>query len=95
MPSVFLLLLAALNIFIGIFNLLPLLPLDGGHIAIAWYEQVRVLAAARLPAGPTRAGSTTYKLMPLTYVVILIFGGVLAAHCSPPTSSTRSRLVRR
>ena len=48
MPIVFLLLLGALNFFVGIFNLLPLLPLDGGHIAIAWFEQVRSWLYARL-----------------------------------------------
>ena len=37
----FLWLFAILNIFIGIFNLVPLLPLDGGHVAIATYEKIR------------------------------------------------------
>ena len=41
------------------FNLLPLLPLDGGHIAIAWFERVRSWLYAQAAAGPTRAGSTT------------------------------------
>src|SRR5262249_61256111 len=44
----FLLILAGLNFFVGIFNLLPLLPLDGGHIAIAWFEKVRSWLYARL-----------------------------------------------
>ncbi|MDT7591793.1 MAG: hypothetical protein QOH45_1324, partial [Pseudonocardiales bacterium] len=39
--SFFLLLLAALNFFVGVFNLVPLLPLDGGHIAVNLYERVR------------------------------------------------------
>ena len=34
-------LLAALNVFIGVFNMFPLLPLDGGHAAIAIYERIR------------------------------------------------------
>ncbi|MEJ3744086.1 site-2 protease family protein [Actinomycetes bacterium KLBMP 9797] len=72
-PS-FVLLLAALNFFIGVFNLLPLLPLDGGHIAIAWFERVRFWVYARL--GRPDPGRVDYfKLMPVTYVVILIFGG--------------------
>ncbi|GAA4701995.1 Zn-dependent protease [Phytohabitans rumicis] len=72
-PS-FILLLAALNFFIGIFNLLPLLPLDGGHIAIAWFERARSWVYARL--GKPDPGRVDYfKLMPVTYVVILIFGG--------------------
>ncbi|GAA4448317.1 M50 family metallopeptidase [Phytohabitans houttuyneae] len=70
----FILLLAALNFFIGIFNLLPLLPLDGGHIAIAWFEKVRSWLYARI--GRPDPGRVDYfKLMPVTYVVILIFGG--------------------
>lgn len=36
-----LLVLASLNVFVGIFNLFPLLPFDGGHAAIATYERLR------------------------------------------------------
>ncbi|HEX6968497.1 MAG TPA: site-2 protease family protein [Micromonosporaceae bacterium] len=69
-----LLLLAMLNFFVGIFNMLPLLPLDGGHIAIAWFERARSWCYARLgKADPGRVDY--YKLMPLTYMVIFIFGG--------------------
>ncbi len=72
--ELFLLLLATLNFFVGVFNLLPLLPLDGGHIAIAWFEKVRTWLYARL--GRPDPGRVDYfKLMPITYVVILIFGG--------------------
>lgn len=70
----FLLLAAGLNFFVGVFNLLPLLPLDGGHIAIAWYERVRSwLARKRNKPDPGRVDYM--KLMPITYVVIIIFGG--------------------
>jgi membrane-associated protease RseP (regulator of RpoE activity) len=69
-----LLLLAGLNFFIGVFNLLPLLPLDGGHIAIAWFERSRSWLYARL--GRRDPGRVDYfKLMPITYLVILIGGG--------------------
>ena len=34
-------LLAVLNVFVGVFNMFPLLPLDGGHAAIAIYERIR------------------------------------------------------
>jgi len=34
-------LLAVLNVFVGVFNMLPLLPLDGGHAAIAVYERIQ------------------------------------------------------
>ena len=71
----FFFMLASLNVFIGIFNLIPLLPLDGGHIAIAWFEKVRSwFAAKRGRPDPGRVDYT--KLMPLTYVVILVFGGI-------------------
>jgi membrane-associated protease RseP (regulator of RpoE activity) len=75
LPIVFLTLLGGLNIFIGIFNLFPLLPLDGGHVAIAWYERARSWLAAR--RGRADPGRVDYnKLLPLTYVVVLAFGGL-------------------
>jgi membrane-associated protease RseP (regulator of RpoE activity) len=36
-----LLLLASVNVFVGVFNMFPLLPFDGGHAAIATYERFR------------------------------------------------------
>ena len=63
-------LFAIVNIFIGIFNLVPLLPLDGGHALIATYERARSLATRR----PHRVDAT--KLIPLTWVVILLLVGV-------------------
>jgi membrane-associated protease RseP (regulator of RpoE activity) len=72
-PQVFLLIFISLNWFIGIFNLLPLLPVDGGHIAIAWYERARSWIYARLRK-PDPGRVDYYKLMPLTYAVILIGG---------------------
>lgn len=71
-PS-FWLIVASLNMFVGLFNLLPLLPLDGGHIAIAWFEKARSWIYARLRK-PDPGRVDYYKLMPLTYTVILIFG---------------------
>jgi membrane-associated protease RseP (regulator of RpoE activity) len=70
----FLNILITLNFFIGVFNLLPLLPLDGGHIAIAWFERFRSWLYARLRR-PDPGRVNYLKLMPFTYVVILIFGG--------------------
>jgi membrane-associated protease RseP (regulator of RpoE activity) len=72
-PQVFLMIFISLNVFIGIFNLLPLLPVDGGHIAIAWYERARSWVYARMRK-PDPGRVDYYKLMPLTYAVILIGG---------------------
>ena len=44
--------LAVLNVFVGVFNMFPLLPLDGGHAAIAMYE--RIQRGARRPAALLR-----------------------------------------
>ena len=75
LPIVFLALLGGLNVFIGVFNLFPLLPLDGGHVAVAWFERARSWLAAR--RGRPDPGRVDYnKLMPVTYVVILLFGGL-------------------
>jgi membrane-associated protease RseP (regulator of RpoE activity) len=65
--------LALINIFIGIFNLVPLLPLDGGHVVIAVYEKIRSMLQGGRPYHADVA-----KLMPLTYavVLVLIFVGV-------------------
>ena len=66
----FLLLLALVNISIGVLNLLPLLPLDGGHAAIAIYERLRSRGGRRHMADVSR-------LLPLTYAVVLVLGTVM------------------
>jgi membrane-associated protease RseP (regulator of RpoE activity) len=57
--------LVILNVFIGAFNLIPLLPLDGGHVAIATYERIRSGRGQRYHADVA-------KLLPLTYAVVLL-----------------------
>lgn len=66
--------LAQLNFVLGAFNLIPLLPLDGGHIAVAWYEKLRnvVRKARGLAVG---APVNYLKLMPATYVVVALMLG--------------------
>lgn len=58
-------LLIELNVFIGIFNLAPLLPLDGGHVVIAVYERLRSRRGRRFH-------TDIRKWMPLTYAVVMI-----------------------
>ncbi len=61
--EVFVGLLASLNFFLGVFNLLPLLPLDGGHIAVTIYEKIR--NSIRKMRGLAAGGPVDYmKLMP-------------------------------
>ncbi|MBW4716725.1 M50 family metallopeptidase [Saccharothrix obliqua] len=71
----FWLMLAGLNFFVGVFNLLPLLPLDGGHIAVNLYERVRnwIRKLRGMPAG---APVNYLRLLPLTYFVIFVGGAV-------------------
>ena len=60
---------ASLNLFLFAFNMVPLLPLDGGHIAVALYEGARRrinLSRRRGLIGPF----DTAKLLPLTYGVV-------------------------
>ena len=66
----FLLIIASLNIFIGIFNLLPLLPLDGGHMAVAVIDGYRRWSARRRSL-PEPAPIELEKLMPITAVVFI------------------------
>ena len=72
-------LLGSLNLFLAIFNLVPLPPLDGGHIAGALYEGAR-RAVARLRGKPDPGPADTAKLVPVAYVVgglLLLMGVVL------------------
>ncbi len=72
---VFVLLFSGFNIFVGVFNLFPLLPLDGGHIAVLWFERARsriATALGRRDPGPVDLN----KLVPLTVLVIVVFGGI-------------------
>ncbi|HEY0572694.1 MAG TPA: site-2 protease family protein [Pseudonocardia sp.] len=71
----FLLLLAALNFFVGVFNLVPLLPLDGGHIAVNLYERARDSVRRRL--GKAKMPPVDYtRLLPVTYAFILVLGAI-------------------
>jgi membrane-associated protease RseP (regulator of RpoE activity) len=75
--SVFVLMLAGLNLFLGVFNLLPLLPLDGGHIAIIWYERIRDWL--RKLRGREAAGPVDFtRLTTVTLVLVLIGGAFMA-----------------
>jgi membrane-associated protease RseP (regulator of RpoE activity) len=69
--------LAQLNFVLGAVNLVPLLPFDGGHIAVAFYEKVRNMI--RKARGMAAAAPVNYlKLMPATYVILVVVVGYMA-----------------
>ena len=67
--STYLWFLILVNVFIGVFNLVPLLPLDGGHVAIATYERIRSVGGRRHMADAA-------KLIPLTWAVVTLLVAV-------------------
>ncbi|MGJ9374056.1 M50 family metallopeptidase [Nesterenkonia sp. CF4.4] len=71
-------LVAGVNVALMVFNLIPLLPLDGGHVAGALYESLR-RRLAKLMGRPDPGPFDISKLLPLTYVVagMLLVMGVL------------------
>ena len=68
-------LLAGLNFALAVFNLIPLLPLDGGHIAGALYEGAR-RQIAKLSGRPDPGAFDIAKLLPVTYVVAVLLMGM-------------------
>ena len=70
-----LLIIISLNIFIGAFNLLPLLPLDGGHLAVIIYERIRAWLA-RLFGRPDPGLVDMQKLVPVSVGVFGLLIGL-------------------
>ncbi len=71
----FILIVASLNIFVGLFNLLPILPLDGGHMAVAIADEIRALFA-RLRRKPRPAAIDVQVLTPITAVVFVVLAAL-------------------
>jgi len=67
--------LAALNLPLFVFNLIPLPPLDGGHVAAALWEGAK-RQVARLRGAPRPRPSDSARLVPLAYAVFVLLGGI-------------------
>jgi membrane-associated protease RseP (regulator of RpoE activity) len=70
--------LIGLNIFIGVFNLIPLLPFDGGHLSIAVYEKAQEMRRR----SRTRYIADVSRMIPVAYtvVVVLLVVGLMAMY---------------
>jgi membrane-associated protease RseP (regulator of RpoE activity) len=68
-PGALVVLFAMINVFIGVFNLVPLLPFDGGHVAIAAYEKVQEVRLKR-----RRYFADVGRLVPFANLVVLVMG---------------------
>jgi membrane-associated protease RseP (regulator of RpoE activity) len=71
---VVLFIIASLNIFVGAFNLLPLLPLDGGHLAVVIYERLRAWFN-RLRGRPDPGLVDIQRLVPVSLLVFAVLVG--------------------
>ena len=70
--------LIVLNVFIGVFNLIPLLPFDGGHLAIALYEKAQELRRG----SRQRHIADVSRMLPVAYgvVMVLVVVGLMAVY---------------
>ena len=66
-------LLITINIFVGLLNLVPLLPFDGGHIAVASYEALMSRIRRR------KVQVDMAKLMPITVAVLGVFAFIFVS----------------
>lgn len=67
----FVIMVAGLNVFVGVFNLLPILPLDGGHMAVAMVDGVKRVRA-RLRKEEMPEPIDVEKLTPITLIVVVV-----------------------
>ncbi|MDL4771587.1 M50 family metallopeptidase [Actinomadura xylanilytica] len=72
--ALFLSLVVSVNIFLGALNVVPLLPLDGGHLAVVAYERARA-QIARLRGRPDPGTVDMTRLLPITYLAVLVLVG--------------------
>ncbi|HEY5104085.1 MAG TPA: M50 family metallopeptidase [Acidimicrobiales bacterium] len=76
--------LVIVNIFIGVLNMLPILPLDGGYVAIATYERLRSRRGARYHADINRLAPVIYAFMS---VLLVLFACTLYLDIAHPIAN--------
>jgi len=76
--------LVAVNIFVGVLNMLPMLPLDGGYVAIATYERLRSRSGKRYHADINRLAPVIYAFMS---VLLVLFATTLYLDIAHPIAN--------
>jgi membrane-associated protease RseP (regulator of RpoE activity) len=82
-PAELLYLLVAINVFVGLINLFPMLPLDGGHVAIAIYERIRSRRGKRYHADVRKMMPVAYAF--LAFIVAIGLGALYSNIVHPVT----------
>ena len=83
-PSTLIAILVAVNIFVGVLNMLPMLPLDGGYVAIATYERLRSRRGQRYHADINRLAPVIYAFMS---VLLVLFAATLYLDIAHPIAN--------
>jgi membrane-associated protease RseP (regulator of RpoE activity) len=83
-PGDLLLILMAVNIFVGVLNMLPMLPLDGGYVAIATYERLRSKRGVRYQADVIKMAPFVYAFMG---VLLVLFACTLFLDIAHPIAN--------
>jgi membrane-associated protease RseP (regulator of RpoE activity) len=83
-PGQLILILVAVNIFVGLLNMVPLLPLDGGYVAIATYERLRSRRGVRYHADINKMAPVIYAFMG---VLLVLFATTLYLDIAHPIAN--------
>jgi membrane-associated protease RseP (regulator of RpoE activity) len=83
-PGTLLEILMAVNIFVGVLNMLPMLPLDGGYVAVATYERLRSRRGTRYHADVNRLAPVVYAFMT---VLLVLFACTLYLDIAHPIAN--------
>jgi membrane-associated protease RseP (regulator of RpoE activity) len=75
--------LVAINLFVGMVNLFPMLPLDGGHVAIAVYERLRSRRGRPYHADVAKMMPVAYLF--LAFIVVVGLSALYANIVAPPS----------